>query len=270
MAETEYVLGTNEDEIERLHLQHRVWRERMLDCWRRAGIELGQTVIDVGCGPGFASLDLAAIVGPAGQVKAYERSERFLSHLAGAAGEQGILNIESVEIDIDLDPFPKSDADASWCRWLLSFVSKPEALVEGLFEAIRPGGVAIFHEYLNYSTWELAPPRPEFNNFVDAVMSSWRSAGGDPDIGLRLPAMLHQSGFEIVHCAPIVDVVTPTDFTWAWPEAFLRTNANRLIELGELSSVDAEAAINAFESVKSMPAGRMVTPIVLEVIARRP
>ena len=81
---------------------------------------------------------------------------------------------------------------------------------------------------------------------------------------------LIQSGFEIVHCAPIVDVVTPTDFTWAWPEAFLRTNANRLIELGELSSDDAEAAITGFESVKSMPAGRMVTPIVLEVIARRP
>ena len=70
MAETEYILGTNEDEIDRLHLQHRVWRERMLDCWRRAGIGLGQTVVDVGCGPGFASLDLAAIVGPAGQVKA--------------------------------------------------------------------------------------------------------------------------------------------------------------------------------------------------------
>ena len=270
MAETEYVLGTHDDEIDRLHLQHRVWRERMLDCWRRTGVTSGQTIIDVGCGPAFAALDLAEIVGPTGRVKAYERSERFLSYLAGSAHEKGVENIDSVEIDIDVEEFPKSDADASWCRWVLSFVSRPQALVDSLFKAIRPGGMAIFHEYLNYSTWELAPSQPEFNRFVAAAMSSWRTAGGDPNIGLRLPSMLKHSGFEIIHTAPIVDIVCPTDFTWAWPEAFVRTNSNRLVELGEISHDDAQAAIAAFEMVKSMPAGRMVTPIVLEVIARRP
>lgn len=81
MADSDYILGTHDDEIDRLQLQHTVWRDRMLECWQRAGIAAGQTVIDVGCGPGFAALDLAAIVGPTGQIKAYERSERFLSHL---------------------------------------------------------------------------------------------------------------------------------------------------------------------------------------------
>lgn len=270
MAETEYILGTHDDEIGRLQLQHQVWRERMLDCWHRAGIASGQTVIDVGCGPGFAAVDLAAIVGPAGRVKAYERSERFLSYLGATASDQGNDNIEQVMVDFDRDPFPKSGADVSWCRWLLSFITEPEALVDSLFDAIRPGGVAVFHEYLNYSTWELAPSQPEFNRFVSAVMTSWRTAGGEPNIGLLLPSMLQNSGFEIIHIAPIVDVVSPSDFTWVWPEAFLRTNASRLVELGEISSNEAQAAITAFESVKAMPAGRLVTPILLEIIARRP
>ena len=101
-------------------------------------------------------------------------------------------------------------------------------------------------------------------------MTSWRTAGGEPDIGLRLPTMLHDNGFEITTVSPIVDMVTPADFTWQWPEAFLRTNITRLIDLGEISSEEAQAAINAFETVKSMPSGRMVTPIVLEIIAHKP
>ena len=270
MAETEYVLGTNDEEVCRLELQHKVWRERMLDCWHRAGIGPGQSVIDLGCGPGFASLDLAKIVGPAGQVKAYERSERFLSYLAAKSQEQGIDNIERIAVDFDCDEFPVGTADAVWCRWVLSFVSKPEALVESLSKAIRPGGVAIFHEYLNYATWQLLPGQAAFNRFVEAVMSSWRTGGGDPDIGLRLPSMLHHSGFEVIHASPIIDVVSPSDFTWRWPEAFLKTNAKRLVELGELNTSAADAASAEFDAVKAMPAGRMVTPMVLEVIVRRP
>ena len=78
MTERDYVLGTEDDEVARLGLQHRVWRPRMLDAWARAGINVGQTVLDVGCGPGYATVDLAEIVGPSGKIVAVERSQRFL------------------------------------------------------------------------------------------------------------------------------------------------------------------------------------------------
>jgi hypothetical protein len=61
MAERDYVLGTDDDEIERLGLQRLVWRRPMLDAWHRAGITRGSRVIDVGAGPGFATSDLADI-----------------------------------------------------------------------------------------------------------------------------------------------------------------------------------------------------------------
>ena len=36
--EHDYVLGTHDDEIQRLGLQHRVWRSRMLDAWAAVGV----------------------------------------------------------------------------------------------------------------------------------------------------------------------------------------------------------------------------------------
>src|SRR3954471_3621912 len=66
--ETDYVLGTHDDEVARLGLQHRVWRSVVTDCWMRVGITHGWRVIDVGSGPGYATADLAEIVGPTGTV----------------------------------------------------------------------------------------------------------------------------------------------------------------------------------------------------------
>ncbi|HEX4846074.1 MAG TPA: class I SAM-dependent methyltransferase, partial [Geothrix sp.] len=77
-GERDYVLGTHREEIERLGLQHRVWRPHMLECWRRAGITVGSKVLDIGAGPGYATLDLAEIVGPTGEVHAAERSGNFI------------------------------------------------------------------------------------------------------------------------------------------------------------------------------------------------
>src|SRR6266581_9426461 len=58
----DYVLGTHDEELARLGLQHRVWLPVVLDCWHRAGVTVGKRVLDVGAGPGYATVDLAEIV----------------------------------------------------------------------------------------------------------------------------------------------------------------------------------------------------------------
>lgn len=55
MSERDYVLGTHDEEVDRLGLQHRVWRPQVLDAFRRAGTAPGSSVVDVGAGPGFAA-----------------------------------------------------------------------------------------------------------------------------------------------------------------------------------------------------------------------
>ena len=81
MREREYVLGTHDEEIARLKLQHATWRPIVLDAWRFAGLGPGMAALDVGCGPGFATMDLAEQVAPGGHVFAIDQSARFLEHL---------------------------------------------------------------------------------------------------------------------------------------------------------------------------------------------
>src|SRR3954469_12686681 len=164
MNDGDYVLGTRDDEVERLGLQHRVWRGRVLEAFRRARIRSGQTVIDVGAGPGFVTADLASLVGPAGKVIALERSAHFVDKLRS----RGLTNVEVREHDVS-QPFAITGADASWCRWLLSFVPDPATTVRHIAAALKPGGVALFHEYAAYETWRMMPPHPLHERFRSLV-----------------------------------------------------------------------------------------------------
>jgi len=267
MSDRGYVLGTQDEEIERLGLQHRVWRPRALDAWRRAGITVGQTVIDVGAGPGYASVDLAEIVGPSGKVVALERSRRFLDALDARAGALSLANIEAIEQDVCSDGFGDAVADACWCRWLLSFVEKPQRTVGHIARALKPGGVAVFHEYGDYGAWQTMPPNPDLDRFRSLVMQSWGDSGGEPDIGLNLPSWLQEEGLEIVELRPLIDVVQRSSFIWQWPLAFMRTNAARLTELGYATDEEAERFATVLD--RSGADAWMVTPLVLEVIARK-
>src|SRR5206468_8135297 len=112
-AERDYVLGTHDDEIARLGLQHRVWRPHALDGWRRAGFTVGQTLLDLGCGPGWASADMAEIVGESGRVVAIDRSRRFLE----VVESRGFPQIETHEVDLDEGELPAIEADGAWARW---------------------------------------------------------------------------------------------------------------------------------------------------------
>jgi ubiquinone/menaquinone biosynthesis C-methylase UbiE len=265
MTDRDYVLGTHDAEIARLQLQHRVWRPRMYDAWRRAGITQNQTVIDVGSGPGYASLDLAEIVGRKGRVIAVERSARFLDVLRQARA----TNVTMVEADITETPIGEHIADATWCRWVFSWVTKPELGVANIARALKPGGIAVFHEYLHYASWGLAPHSPAFSAFVNAVCDSVAKTGANIDSALALPRQLEHAGFDIVALTPIVDIVAPDNHVWHWPTSFARSFGDKLIADGLLTQAQVTAAMAALDRAESEGGTRMVTPIVLEIIARR-
>ncbi len=267
MSERDYVLGTHDEEVDRLGLQHRVWRPQMLDAFRRAGIGPGASVVDVGAGPGFASTDLAEIVGPSGKVLAVERSRRFLDVLSARARRLGLGQIETSERDVAESGFGEGGADSTWCRWLLSFVSDPRRTVGHIAAALKPGGRAIFHEYADYGAWRTLPPDPDVERFRTLVMQSWRDSGGEPDIALRLPDWLGEEGLEILEIRPLIHVARKGDFIWQWPESFMAGGARRLAELGYVERAEAERLGTALDR---LPAGSwMTTPLVLEVIARK-
>lgn len=268
MGERDYVLCTHDAEIDRLGLQHRLWRARMLDAFRVARIGPGQTVLDVGAGPGFATADLAEIVGPGGRVVALERSARFLRALEVRARALGLANVEAREVDVVADEFPITGADAAWCRWVLSFVTDPPRVIGRIRAALRTGATAVFHEYLDYGAWRVSPPVPEQERFAARVMQSWRDGGGEPDVGRHLPAWLVASGFELLQTRLQVELLAPGDPLWRWIRAFVDVGSAREAELGHMTAIEVAALRLAMDAAEALPQTRMTTPIVLEVIAR--
>jgi SAM-dependent methyltransferase len=266
-SEKDYVLGTHDDEIQRLGLQHRVWLPRASDAWRRAGFTAGQTLLDLGCGPGWATADLAGIAGTGGRVVGVDRSRRFLAAATERLRAAGLTNAAFHELDLDEQPLPVRDADGAWSRWVYAFVRDPRAVLARAAAALRPGGVMVLHEYVDYRAWRLSPEREEFAWFVEQVIASWREHGGEPDIGLVLPRWLVELGFEVRELRPIIEVARPDDYLWQWPNAFVGVGLQRLVDLGRVSAERAAAVQRAFRDSQSAPGAFQLTPTVLEIIA---
>ncbi|MGH7741411.1 MAG: class I SAM-dependent methyltransferase [Candidatus Eiseniibacteriota bacterium] len=268
-AEKTYVLGTHDEEIARLGLQHSVWLPRASAAWRRAGFRSGQTLVDLGCGPGYATCDLAAITGPTGRVIGIDRSRRFLDHLDARARAMALAHVETVELDLDEQDLPAVEADGLWSRWVYAFVRKPRPLLERAARMIRPGGAMVLHEYVDYRAWRLSPARAEFEEFVAAVIASWRANGGEPDVGLDLPRWLGELGFEVKSLKLLADAARKHDRVWEWPEAFVESGLRRLVELGHVREDRAPAILEAYRSFAATPHAFQLTPTVIEIIARR-
>ena len=268
-TEGDYVLGTNDRELQRLGYQHRVWRPAVLECWKRAGVTVGSRVLDVGSGPGFATLDLAEIVQSSGTVVGVERSPRFIQAAQESCHSRGFSNVRFHALDLMTDPLPEEDFDVAWIRWVASFVTSPETLVAKLARAVRPGGLAVFHEYVDYSTWRLAPRCPRLEEFVQTVMQTWRDEGGEPDIARELPAPLARFGFRIETTIPHVFCARPADPVWRWPAEFIQIHLDRLHDLGRVDGDWVESVRREFHAAETDSNSLMITPMVLEIIARR-
>ena len=267
--ERDYILGTNDEEIQRLGLQHRVWRSVMLDCWKQAGITVGSSVIDVGAGPGYAAVDLAEIVGPEGKVTAVERSAKFLEAMRATCGERGLTNIDIHEVDLMSDVLPGKGYDFSWCRWVACFVPDPGLLIRKIAAVLRPGGRAVFHEYGHYETWQGSPRLPVQEQFVQHVMRSWSETGGKADVGLDLPPLLTKNGLAVRAVIPHLFCISPRDYMWQWPAAFMTTGPARLQELGKFDQAFTDKLLAEFAAAEANPDSLMVTPLVLEIVAEK-
>jgi SAM-dependent methyltransferase len=268
-TDRDYVLGTHHEELARLGLQHRVWRPVVLDCWQRAGVTVGKHVLDVGAGPGYAAFDLAEIVGPTGEVTALERSQNFIRAMEATCRARSLTNIKIHQVDLMIDDLPVGNYEFAWCRWVVSFVSDPAALIGKLARAMPKGSLSIFHEYGHYETWRFLPRLPMHERFRAQVIATWRESGGEPDGAVRLPELLANNGFVICSARPHVFCLRPNDYMWRWPATFIETYLPRLIEMGRIDQEFAGKVRADLARAEANQNSIMITPLVTEIIAER-
>ncbi len=266
----DYLLGSEPAELERLGFQHRVWAESAHAVWRRAGFGPDMTILDLGAGPGFASFDLVELVGPRGRVLAVEPAERFVAHLEAEKRNRRLSNLEIREACAESLALPAASLDGAYARWLFCFLPEPAPVLALLFESLRPGGVLVIQDYVNYPALTLAPRSPALDRVVVAAIESWRRSGGDLEIGARLPGLLLGAGFEVREIVAQCRAARPGSALWDWPKGFFHGYCHRLVEMGLLDEAERLAFEREWLERERQPGSFFLTPLVVDLVACRP
>lgn len=104
----------------------------------------GETVLDIGCGCGSTTLDLAARVGPTGRVLAVDISEPMIGVARTRAHEAGRTNVEYRLADAQTALLSGTAADAVFSRFGVMFFADPAAAFANIQRAVKPGGRLAF------------------------------------------------------------------------------------------------------------------------------
>jgi SAM-dependent methyltransferase len=265
---TSYYLGNDDKEIARLALQHAVWRPTLLATLEAAGLARGRRVLDCGAGPGFVSLDMAEIVGPQGKITALERSAHYVAALTRTIDEKGLPGITPLQADIEQDPLPESEYDFIFVRWVFAFLGNPIAALAKLTRALKPGGRMIVFEYYDWGAMQFMPDDPRLTSVKEIMIADWRKIGEIDAAKLILPAITNH-GLHLVSLNPHFCVITPTDFAWQWPKAFLLPHAQTLASRKALTRKQADGFESAYKALEGTPEARMTTPLVAEIILEK-
>ena len=269
MDKEDYILGTSDEEIERLKFQHELWQPDIEQLWEKAKIEPGQAILDLGCGPGFGSIDLAEQVGPNGTVKAIDASEKYLQFLREQIASRGLKQVSVQQADIHQLPLPDGSIDIVFVRWVLCFVEKPEQVIAEVARVLRPGGRLVVVDYFNYQAVNIFPKRESFTQLFEAYYQSLIDQGGTYDIGHILPGIICRQGLELDSLTPISKIGRPGSPFWEWFILFTESFLPKLVEAGYFNETERDRLLRDLEEVAKQPEAFFSPPPVMGIVASK-
>jgi SAM-dependent methyltransferase len=110
----------------------------------RSEISPGESVLEIGCGTGAATVDFAEAVGDGGEVLAVDISEPMLAGARERIAEGGRRNISLLLADAQIHAFDPSRFDLVTSRFGVMFFADPVAAFRNLLRAAKPGGRLCF------------------------------------------------------------------------------------------------------------------------------
>jgi 2-polyprenyl-3-methyl-5-hydroxy-6-metoxy-1,4-benzoquinol methylase len=226
-------------------------------------------ILDVGCGPGTITLDLAELVTD-GRVTALEPAAAALDEARAGAEARGLTNVDFVEATLERADLAEASYDVVHTHQVLHHVSDPVGMLAEMRRLCRPGGLVAAREsdFGAFTYWPDLPGLAAWNELFHRIT---RRNGGEPDAGRRLLSWARAAGLaEITSTASVWCFSTPDDRAWwggSWADRVTgRAFTEQALAAGA-SAADLAAIADAWREWAAAEDGWFLVPHG-EVLAR--
>lgn len=223
----------------------------------------GLAVLDVGCGPGTITADLARVVAP-GKVTGVDPSESVLEQARATAAEAGVDNVSFERGDVYALEAGNGAFDVVHAHQVLLHLTDPVAALREMLRVVRPGGVVAARDtdYAGAMWW---PADPRLDKWREVYRAVARGNGTEPDAGRRLLSWAHAAGVsEVTPSASVWCHSTPSERAWwggMWADRILDSRiAEQAVEGGHASRADLEDISAGWREWAEHPDGWFAIP----------
>lgn len=216
----------------------------------------GKRVLDVGCGPGTITVDIAGRVDP-GEVVGIEPVEQPLHQARAAAAEAGAHNVSFHLGDVYALAAADDSFDVVHAHQVLQHLRDPVAALREMLRVCRPEGVVAARD-ADYAAMTWYPTDPSLARWLEIYRSVARGNGAEPDAGRRLLAWVYAAGAaEVRPSASVWCYATPEErASWAglWSGRILESAlARQAIEGGHADRDELEDIAAAWRAWSEHP-----------------
>ncbi|MFT3923923.1 MAG: methyltransferase domain-containing protein [Myxococcales bacterium] len=264
---TDYIANAGAAGLERSKVLARVMQDPTAALFDRVGIAAGSRCLDVGCGTGDVSFELASRVGPRGQVIGADLDPAKLELARRDAELEGLsenLAFQCVDVAEWSD---ERGFDAVYARFVLTQLRDPAAMLATFVRLTRPGGVVIVED-IDHSGWLCEPPSASHDRYTELCERVVQSKGADVHIGLRLPTLMAEAGLADVR----VDVVQPVALRGEAKLAAavsMKNMADAVVGAQLATAAEVEALAAELIALAERPDTLMGMPRILQIFGRR-
>jgi ubiquinone/menaquinone biosynthesis C-methylase UbiE len=177
----------------------------------------GLDLLDVGCGPGTITIDLAALVSP-GRTRGVDASADVIEAARRTATERGVDveftvgNAYALELD-------DASVDVVHAHQVLQHLADPVAALAEWRRVLKPGGLLAARDS-DYSSFAWHPAEPLLDRWMELYQAAARANRGEPDAGRMLLAWARRAGWtNVTATASIWCFANETDRTW-WADVW--------------------------------------------------
>ncbi|MGE0793793.1 MAG: class I SAM-dependent methyltransferase [Acidimicrobiia bacterium] len=193
-----------------------------------ARLRPGLTLLDVGCGPGTLTCDLAERVAP-GRVTGIDLSPEVVDEARATAAARGTINATFATGDLHrLDG--NSDVDGPFdvvhAHQVLQHLADPVGALRALAGLARPGGGVVAVRDADYPAMAWHPASAALDGWLDAYLAVTRRNGAEAAAGRRLPAWARAAGLADTTYTTSTWTFTGDDAAWwadVWAERTMRS-----------------------------------------------